>query len=1123
MEPSEEPSQISKDNFLEVPNLSDSLSEDEEVKTTFKPAFSPQPSRRGSDSSEDMYMDTPSSGMRRVSFADTFGFNLVSVKEFDCWELPTASTNFDLRKDVFHTEEYVLCPLFDLPPSKEELMQQLQVQKAILESTEYLPGSTTMKGIIRVLNISFEKLVYVRMSLDDWHSHYDILAEYVPNSCDGETDQFSFKISLVPPYQKDGSRVEFCIRYETAVGTFWSNNNGLNYTLVCQKKEQELEPVKPPEEVPSRHIKGCLKVKSSKEELPMSSKGDEFEDSKFTDNYIPTIVCSSEDQEDLKTSDQNEKDINREYDEHNEKELELMINERLIRSRSTPSRDEKNPSSTDPVKFPNKVEELEKKEIHGEIYTDLFKRSLSSSSSAESSLKGDFYHHEKYSSENECCYQPSEKITSGVGEIKPSLGDASSDELVQLHVGSKEELDDDANPAHGRERVQVSCPFSDQLMVGSLKEKHQEESKKTEVKDWECLRRDFLSDASTHLEESSGKGSSKKDHGSGEDGKEQRVHLTLHEKGNNTFQPIFHDQERKIGHPEISVGVIGASSRDLTAPSSQEPTIPSQAVTADTTHSPRTYLSWEEVVLTAPECDFTTSKDTTLRTPGKVCSARNGSALRNDYPFQVQEEKPDWINTEDQNKNTQHKCNWNVLESQRKVRGSKTNITGQNKGPGDCEDMWEKRDNMRSLKGTPTEKLFTCQETGSCELSSLADHGIPEKAEAGTGYIIKTTSESTLESMSAREKAIIAKLPQETARSDRPIEEKETAFDPHEGRNDDSHYTLCQRDTVRVIYDNDFEKESHLGICNVHVDETEKEDTMSMYSPGKTHDREKSSTEIITSVGESSQVITGNGKTASKLDLHLEVLPSAEKLLPENTDHGQVQALSMKTDLDVLVPSAFNINTASPNGLQVSNHCTKTSVSSYEQATAVEDEITAVPIQSISTKSKYNCNSTSEIQGIEKHPQPGSTPEEVSKSSEGVTSSSRRERCVGQILQQGEGSEKKSLGSMTLISETFENNKEEKGHENEGLLNFGQSCSSGDKACENSASSSLLAQESQTQSSESLLSKYINSKIPYFLLFLIFLVTIYHYDFMIGLAFYLFSLYWLSWKGGRQEESVKKK
>lgn len=261
MEPTEEPCQIRKDKFLGVPNLSDSVCEDEEVKATFKPGFSPQPSRRGSGSSEDTYLDTPTSASRRVSFADSLGFSLVSVKEFDCWDLPS-STDFDLSRNIFHTEEYVLSPLFELPSSKEELMEQLQVQKAVLESTEYLPGSTSVKGIIRVLNISFEKLVYVRMSLDDWQSHYDILAEYVPNSCDGETDQFSFKISLVPPYQKDGSKVEFCIRYETSVGTFWSNNNGTNYVLVCQKKRKEPEPVKPLEEASSRQIKGCLKVKS---------------------------------------------------------------------------------------------------------------------------------------------------------------------------------------------------------------------------------------------------------------------------------------------------------------------------------------------------------------------------------------------------------------------------------------------------------------------------------------------------------------------------------------------------------------------------------------------------------------------------------------------------------------------------------------------------------------------------------------------------------------------------------------------------------------------------------------------------------------------------------------------
>nr|XP_031311092.1 protein phosphatase 1 regulatory subunit 3A isoform X1 [Camelus dromedarius] len=1146
MEPSEEPSQISKDNFLEVPNLSDSLSEDEEVKATFRPGFSPQPSRRGSDSSEDIYLENPPSGARRVSFADTFGFNLVSVKEFDCWELPSGSTDFDLRKDIFHTEEYVLSPLFDLPSSKEDLMQQLQVQKAILESTEYLPGSTSMKGIIRVLNISFEKLVYVRMSLDDWQTYYDILAEYVPNSCDGETDQFSFKILLVPPYQKDGTKVEFCIRYETSVGTFWSNNNGTNYVLVCQKKEQELEPVKPPEEVPNRQIKGCLKVKSRKpkafnweshlgtnelllntppflveasrgirckEDSSVTSDENNSENSKITDTYIPTIVCSHEAKEDLETSDQNVKDVNREHDEHNEKELELMINQRLIRS--TASGDEKNT-----VNFPNKAEGLEKKQIHDEVYTDLFKRPLSSSSSAERSLKGDFHR-------NECSHQPSEEITpilTDMGEIKPSFGNTSSDELVQLHIGGKEVLDDNANPAQGKGRVQISCPSADQLMADNLNKKLEREAKKIETKDWECLRRDFHSDF--HSEESTEKGSSKKDYGNGKNKEEQRTHLGLNEKQSKHFQPILHDQERKMSHSESLEGV-GASTRNLTALPSKDTTIHDQAIRADTVLPPRTNINWEEAVLTTPDCDLSASGSTTLGwMSGRACSprTRSGNVSRNEYLFQIEEEKSDWIDSEDQNKNTQHKQSWNAPESQRKGRESKTHITEETKEQADCEDTWEKRDSTGSLKAAPTEELFTFQEAVSCELSSLADHGITEKAEAGTAYIIKTTSESTLESMSAREKAVIAKLPQETARSDRPIEVKETAFDPHEGRNDDSHDTLCQRDSAAVIHDNNFEKESRLGICNVHADETEKEETTS-YNPGKTRDRKKCGV-ANPSVEESSQVITDNQKAASKLDLHLGMLPTDKKIFLENRDHGQVQELSKKTNKDAVLHSALNSDTdrASQDDSHISSHHAQTSVPSHEQATAVENAVAAaMPLQSVSPKSEYNCNPTSVIQGMEKHPHPASPSEEDSKSSGIETSGSRRERCTGQIFQQGECGAETSLGPTILISEAFENIEEAR-HEDEGLINSGQSlCSPGDKASESSASDSLPAQESQAQSSESLLSKYINSKVPYFLLFLIFLVTIYQYDLMIGLAFYLFSLYWLSWDGGRQKESVKKK
>lgn len=75
-------------------------------------------------------------------------------------------------------------------------------------------------------------------------------------------------------------------------------------------------------------------------------------------------------------------------------------------------------------------------------------------------------------------------------------------------------------------------------------------------------------------------------------------------------------------------------------------------------------------------------------------------------------------------------------------------------------------------------------------------------------------------------------------------------------------------------------------------------------------------------------------------------------------------------------------------------------MSSDEQATTIEHAVTTMPLQSYS-KSEFNCNPTSEIQGTEKHSHPASPLEEVSKSSGIVTSDSTKERCIGQIVKQG--------------------------------------------------------------------------------------------------------------------------
>ncbi|KAI2648325.1 Protein phosphatase 1 regulatory subunit 3A [Labeo rohita] len=218
-----------------------------------KPKSSPIPRRRSSASSDDSL--PPPSSSRRVSFADAFGLSLVSVKQFDTWGVtdPSGPLESDLNED----KEYYMVPLFTLPQTAEELALRVHEQKLELESLELLSGTTTLRGIIRVMNICFDKMVYVRTSLDSWKSHFDLLAEYVPGSNNGATDGFSFKLTLVPPFGEEGARVDFCLRYETSLGAFWANNSGKNYSLVCCEKIKE----KPQNENENRR-KSCLKTTS---------------------------------------------------------------------------------------------------------------------------------------------------------------------------------------------------------------------------------------------------------------------------------------------------------------------------------------------------------------------------------------------------------------------------------------------------------------------------------------------------------------------------------------------------------------------------------------------------------------------------------------------------------------------------------------------------------------------------------------------------------------------------------------------------------------------------------------------------------------------------------------------
>nr|XP_046183832.1 uncharacterized protein LOC124013547 isoform X1 [Oncorhynchus gorbuscha] len=235
-----------------------------------------------SDESDGSEPEPPAVICRKVSFADAFGLDLVYVKEFDSTDLTGAEVADPPEPEVKVKEpdEYFLSSLFTVPSSPEELEQRLQDQKLELESIELLPGTTALRGIIRVVNLCYNKSLYIRITLDSWKTSFDLLAEYVPGSSDGTTDRFAFRLTLVPPFAMEGTKVEFCLRYETSLGTFWANNMDMNYVLFCHKKggrgltarEAQLEEVNN-----WREKRSCLKVNSKMngaEENPLETTTD---------------------------------------------------------------------------------------------------------------------------------------------------------------------------------------------------------------------------------------------------------------------------------------------------------------------------------------------------------------------------------------------------------------------------------------------------------------------------------------------------------------------------------------------------------------------------------------------------------------------------------------------------------------------------------------------------------------------------------------------------------------------------------------------------------------------------------------------------------------------------------
>nr|XP_009941740.1 PREDICTED: protein phosphatase 1 regulatory subunit 3A [Opisthocomus hoazin] len=1174
MESSEEPSQVSRANFLEVPTVNDFSSEDEDIKPDIKVRFSPLPRRRNSASSEEEEADTPTTIARKVSFADAFGFDLVSVKEFDTWEVPNTGQTDDIEDEVFPQEEYFFSQLFTLPASQEELLQKVREQKVLLESIVFLPGITCMNGIIRVLNVSFEKLVYVRMTLNNWLSYYDILAEFMPNSCGSETDQFCFKISLVPPYQKDGAKVEFCIRYETSVGTFWANNDDKNYTLICHKKETVPKvDNKPHKEVTDRHLKGCLKTtQSSKEEILATSDEDTWNNSRTSDTNIPEIVYSQAEDKDTKPANENIKDKNTEYNqsdhEDDEKELELLLNQHFTGARGTSSRAERNLYTTEPVNFPSETERLEKKITYTDRSSDFLRHPVPIGSSSENTsqeIEGELKDKVKYSL-RDYNSQPSGKEATACS--------ANSGEQYLKHTGTSESLVSAKHFAGTKQNeaidimatvssrqaeshTDISKGETDSSLGSKMMERLFISEDAADTLKGACeVRRETISpehDESTQLNACiagtlDGNGNPAPEHPAPQTS-HQTLDSPLSEADKNEGKINMIESKVRVhlrgdlyadtfAHADVSIdstksqytqkkGVGEVSGKNYNTDAGKEKKVIEVADLAliGEEEAPKPFQSHGKHAAMALNTTPLPAEDN-KQAPRPAAADPPASSLWDERRAEDVWERRAFMRLKDREKSDE------TTEGRLIGKESKASPAEQRRqGTGG-----EVRQGAGGSAGPPsvasTKGLFTCQEAESCEKSSVSEQGITEEAEAGTAYIIKTTSESAPEKMSASEKAVIAKLPQETALSDRPTEEKETAFDTHEGRNDGSHYALCQLNTVGVLYDTEFEKESVLDIYNARVHETLQGETMSVCNSREKRAKAQPDIGNILPVGEAVKA----SATGKKEDLQQSLYSEVSKCPPSTKKHlysEEAEALCRKAShvgaLSYLHAEAETKMPPSGTNAVPSYHYKSSSVASSEGSTVAGDmehlyrHFEFKVIDEVAAESGYKLSLPNEVACTNKNLTPEAEKKEVPSTSDIAISREGRGRNTGQCFHQAEFKQEKLSGPEVLIGKPTEE-AGGTGSLSDRLITAGKTLNWLDDSQKESQhisdSADISNKKSEALKSASL--KHITSNIFYFFFFLLFAATLYHYDLMVCLALYLFSMYWLYCEGGRHKESVKK-
>ncbi|XP_050445601.1 glycogen-binding subunit 76A isoform X2 [Cataglyphis hispanica] len=126
----------------------------------------------------------------------------------------------------------MLVPLFQQPGGAANFLDVVRERRVCLENVLVQdPVTLAIQGTVRVINLDFHKSVHIRYTLNSWRNFSDLQATYVPNSCDGFSDKFTF--ILYCHTLLVGQRLEFAVRFQCKGAQYWDNNGGANYCFQC--------------------------------------------------------------------------------------------------------------------------------------------------------------------------------------------------------------------------------------------------------------------------------------------------------------------------------------------------------------------------------------------------------------------------------------------------------------------------------------------------------------------------------------------------------------------------------------------------------------------------------------------------------------------------------------------------------------------------------------------------------------------------------------------------------------------------------------------------------------------------------------------------------------------------